>query len=543
MPTTLQKWNRRLWLGTAALWLGFASFIVATNADAAVLYDQNDHSGTKYNGGTEAQDSMTLTGTAAVLRTWIYCASGGDTLEDQANANRTCIKTMDAGLGTTRGEFCSTNDQTLSAGWNLVEFDYLKSGDGDLSDVTEIFVVQGADINTGACNTSATGGFGKADTNVFQGQCMSAGVNCDMSFGIAGSGGFTSPPVISAIDVVEDYNNAAISWTTDDAATSEIFWGLTSSYGSNVTDLTEVTSHELLAHTLATGTLYHYKICSTNGDDEETCTADSTFTTLGGDPLADFSVAVYDPPPDRIFGPGIIDNYTFRAVFGVDSNVYPDETIVFDYKLSDSTPTVLYDSPALPIQTAAHYICALPGDCTVTYYAAHFTIPYLTAPGDLPAGDYTIEVRAKTLGGTYGDYSDPVTFTVQSVGCTDADGFIPQAICRIGSLDLIYPSSASTAYFDSAITGFSTTGAAAFFGDAAAIADGTDVVCPLPTFNASKFGYAGNLNMPTYDLCTEATDIAADLNAITAFEEGVQAIVAVLGLLVAVAFFRKFVEG
>ena len=56
----------------------------------------------------------------------------------------------------------------------------------------------------------------------------------------------TTPPIITSITSVPTQTSSVISWTTDEAATSQVEYGLTTSYGtSTVLDTTEVTSHEV----------------------------------------------------------------------------------------------------------------------------------------------------------------------------------------------------------------------------------------------------------------------------------------------------------
>ena len=92
------------------------------------------------------------------------------------------------------------------------------------------------------------------------------------------------PPVITSVDSgVPNATDATITWTTDIAADSHVFWGVTApAYGgasSPVIDRTRVTSHSVLISDLVTATLYHYKVMSISATGSYAFSADGTFTT------------------------------------------------------------------------------------------------------------------------------------------------------------------------------------------------------------------------------------------------------------------------
>jgi hypothetical protein len=113
-----------------------------------------------------------------------------------------------------------------------------------------------------------------------------------------GSGGSASTPdatfttgacntTISGVSVSPSGTSATVSWTTNLSANSRVDYGLTSAYGSNVSDSTLVTSHSLTLNSLTCNTLYHYQITST-GSGGSASTSDATFTTTGcGGPVSD----------------------------------------------------------------------------------------------------------------------------------------------------------------------------------------------------------------------------------------------------------------
>ena len=91
----------------------------------------------------------------------------------------------------------------------------------------------------------------------------------------------TTPPAISAVaDSGITSSGATITWTADEAATSQVEYGLTTSYGSTTTaDTSLVTSHSVSLSGLSTATPYHYRVKSKDASDNEAVSGDYTFTT------------------------------------------------------------------------------------------------------------------------------------------------------------------------------------------------------------------------------------------------------------------------
>lgn len=101
-----------------------------------------------------------------------------------------------------------------------------------------------------------------------------------------GGGGDTTPPAISAVSPSPSTTSATVTWTTDEAATSGLEWGLTASYGSSSTNSAAVTSHSLDATGLSQATLYHYRVHSTDAAGNHAQSIDGTFTTAAaGEPV------------------------------------------------------------------------------------------------------------------------------------------------------------------------------------------------------------------------------------------------------------------
>jgi hypothetical protein len=96
---------------------------------------------------------------------------------------------------------------------------------------------------------------------------------------------YTAPPgtlVISAVNASGlTVSGATITWTTNEAVTSQVEYGLTEEWGSSTTLETLVTSHSVKLTRLKADTTYHYRVMSKDATDNEAVSLDQTFTTAG----------------------------------------------------------------------------------------------------------------------------------------------------------------------------------------------------------------------------------------------------------------------
>jgi hypothetical protein len=74
--------------------------------------------------------------------------------------------------------------------------------------------------------------------------------------------------------------SSVITWTTDEPATSQVEYGLTTAYGTTTTlDSTLVTSHSVTLSGLSADTTYHYRVKSRDAAGNEAVSEDNAFTT------------------------------------------------------------------------------------------------------------------------------------------------------------------------------------------------------------------------------------------------------------------------
>jgi hypothetical protein len=110
----------------------------------------------------------------------------------------------------------------------------------------------------------------------------------------------TNPPVISSLQAtnVSD-RSATIIWATDQQSSSILLYGLSTSYGSAVTNSTLVTSHSITISNLTANTTYHYLAQSANATGYVGRSSDSTFTTMVTDTNPP-TVSVVTPSPSTV---------------------------------------------------------------------------------------------------------------------------------------------------------------------------------------------------------------------------------------------------
>lgn len=142
--------------------------------------------------------------------------------------------------------------------------------------------------------------------------------------------GDTTPPVITMQPIGNvNINGATINWTTDEPSTSQVDYGLTTSYGFSTSTNTNMdTEHVQVVAGLESGTTYHYRVRSVDAAGNMAVSGDNTFTT----PL----------PPDTI-APSAPTNVAVTALSTTQAQINweaaTDNIGVADYLvLRDGTP-------------------------------------------------------------------------------------------------------------------------------------------------------------------------------------------------------------
>ena len=104
-------------------------------------------------------------------------------------------------------------------------------------------------------------------------------------FAVVVHGGFgtvdpdTDPPVISGVGATPSYDSATIVWTTDEAATSVVDYGTTTSLGTTETGSGYALSHSMELTGLDAETTYYYRVRSADASGNSSTGSTLSFTT------------------------------------------------------------------------------------------------------------------------------------------------------------------------------------------------------------------------------------------------------------------------
>ncbi|MEO7904524.1 MAG: fibronectin type III domain-containing protein [Candidatus Saccharimonadales bacterium] len=89
-----------------------------------------------------------------------------------------------------------------------------------------------------------------------------------------------APVISNAKSTSVTHNSAVVSWTTNEPASTQVEYGTTAAYGTTTTLAPQlVTSHSSTLTSLSPGTLYHYRVISSDEAGSMISSNDATFTT------------------------------------------------------------------------------------------------------------------------------------------------------------------------------------------------------------------------------------------------------------------------
>ncbi len=211
----------------------------------------------------------------------------------------------------------------------------------------------------------------------------------------------TTPPVISNVRTsgISD-SSATITWTTDEASSSVVEYGTSStSYDSSVTGRDSVTFHSVTLTGLSAGTIYHYRVNSTDAAGNTAYSIDHTFTS-GADPLL-LSI----PRAGTLLGAGDLHYYKVYVPSGASHLKVildgPASGCNFDlYVKYGSEPTTSsYDAASATADTA---------DETVIIDAPSEGYYYIGVYSASGSGAYTIYAETPDDGNSFAGYSSAV---------------------------------------------------------------------------------------------------------------------------------------
>lgn len=234
-------------------------------------------------------------------------------------------------------------------------------------------------------------------------------------------------PALSSVAAATTSSTATITWTTDEAGSSQINFGLTSSYGTSTAESdtsSRVMSHSVVVSDLVSCTRYHYQAQSKDSVGNTGTSTDSTLITAGctgssgisstaqqnsittaaGGTLSNGDLTLTIPPSftstssAATFQANQLDVASFFAGAGTPSGVQRIGNDVFNLKaLTDATTTLATFSAALSVRlsyTASDIVGINETTLTIYRYDGSSWNPLSTCSVDTSARTVTCQTTA-----------------------------------------------------------------------------------------------------------------------------------------------------
>ena len=201
-----------------------------------------------------------------------------------------------------------------------------------------------------------------------------------------GSCSSSSPPVaapvissVAAAPIAD--TQAAVAWSTDVPADSQVEYGLSTSYGITTTLApTMVTAHSTSLGGLAAGSVYHYRVKSRNSAGLLSASGDFTFATPAAAPAADAT-------PPSISAVGASSITASQALISWTTNEAADTQVEYGLTTSYGKVTTLNGT------LATSHSQGIAGLSASTLY--HYRVKSRDAAGNLAtSGDFTLTTLA-----------------------------------------------------------------------------------------------------------------------------------------------------
>jgi len=256
-------------------------------------------------------------------------------------------------------------------------------------------------------------------------------VSANASNTSATSGNFTfsttgaSAPVISAVSASSiTTTSATITWTTDQASSSLVNYGTTTSYGSQTpNNTTLVTAHSVTLTGLTPGTAYNFDVVSANASNTSATSGNFTFSTTSSStpgpvlsaeaayPVANTTATILWTTDQNSTS---VVNYGTTTAYGQQASLGTAMTIYHNVPLTGLTPGTTYNFQVVSTNSSG-----------VTSSSGNFTFTTLgTAPG---AGPVITSVTASAITNTTVTITwttDQLSNSQVSYGFTNAYGYL-----------------------------------------------------------------------------------------------------------------------
>ncbi len=246
--------------------------------------------------------------------------------------------------------------------------------------------------NTGASPISGT------FTGLAEGATVASTSNTGTTFTISYIGGSGNDVTLTGVTIATDFvaptitsvatsaitgNSATVTWTTNETSTSQVEYGLTTTYGSQTTlAATLVTSHTQALSGLSGATTYHYRVYSRDAAGNLATSADATFSTTA-DTVAPVISAV---TTGNVDGTTAVINWTTdeasdsQVEYGLTS-AYGSQTTLDTSRVTTHQVTV----SGLTLSTLYHYRTRSADATGNTVLSADAT--FTTTDGTVPSND------------------------------------------------------------------------------------------------------------------------------------------------------------
>jgi glucose/arabinose dehydrogenase/chitodextrinase len=208
----------------------------------------------------------------------------------------------------------------------------------------------------------------------------------------------TTAPTISGQTATNITGNTAqINWTTNEAATSRVEYGLTTSYGSSTAlDPTLATTHSVALTALAPNTTYNYRVRSIDAAGNERIGSNGTFTTI----------AVVDTTPPST-PTGLTATAISSAQINLSWNASTDNVAVTGYQIfrngaqvGTSTTTAFSDTGLSPSTSYSYTVRAVDAAANPSAQSAPASTTTLAPDTTLPTATVTAPTGSAPLSGT-----------------------------------------------------------------------------------------------------------------------------------------------
>jgi hypothetical protein len=183
----------------------------------------------------------------------------------------------------------------------------------------------------------------------------------------------TTPPTLSGTTASTiSATSAVITWTTNEASTSVVDYGATTSYGLSSSNSTLLTSHSITLTALTASAVHHYRVRSTDAAGNAAVSGDFTFTT---------STAPDTTPPT-------LTSITAGSITGTTAVIAWTTNEAANTRVDYGTTTAYGISTTLNATLVTAHTAALTGLQAVTLY--HYRVRSVDAAGNTAvSGDFT----------------------------------------------------------------------------------------------------------------------------------------------------------